>query len=406
MFHQPVLKNIPQKLYEYLIISTVILIYILCCAEADIYVPAFPQMIEYFGIPESEIQLIISINFLSLCIASLVAGPLSDSFGRRIVVLGGLFVLMLSSIVMVMLNDYTTLLIWRFIQGIATSIAMVCGGAIFFDYYSDEKAGKLIGLLNAVITSAMAGAPILGAYLCKIFNWRANFITVMIISILVFLFFWLCIKESLSVEKQKPFKFTSIVKDYIRVLSNLTFICYCLIACFPFIAVVVYITNLSVIFVNHLGISLHDYSYYQASTGISFVVFSLASIKIISLKGADFAKNIGGILSIIGAVALFIVSLLDHTNAILICASMFILAAGGSIMTGTFGSKAISIFPDINGIALAACTALRLFIISISVGLTELYFDGTIMPVAVLFIVYAFFVTILYLYLLKNKKLG
>lgn len=405
MILQPIFKNIPQKLYEHIVIGTVILMYILCCAEADIYVPAFPQMIKYFAILESEIQLIISINFLSLCIASLIAGPLSDSFGRRIVVLGGLFLLMLSSIVMVMLDNYTMLLIWRFIQGIATSVAMVCGGAIFFDYYSGEKAGKLIGIVNAVITSAMAGAPVLGAYLSEAFNWRANFIAVMILSIIVFLCFWLFIKETLEEKQKKSFKINSILSDYIRVLSNPTFICYCLIACFPFIAIIVYITNLSVIFINHLGIELHDYSYYQASTSIAFVIFSLASIKIISYKGADFTKNLGGALSILGTVALLIIALIDHTNAFLICASMFIIAAGGSIMTGTFGSKALSLFPDINGIAMAACTALRLFIISASVGLTEIYFNGTIMPVALVFMAYIIFSGLFYLYLVLNKKI-
>ena len=80
MITSPLFKNFSEKAELFILSSMVIIMYICVCAEADIYVPAFPQMIKYFDIAENEIQLVLSINFLGLCLASLVAGPLSDSF--------------------------------------------------------------------------------------------------------------------------------------------------------------------------------------------------------------------------------------------------------------------------------------------------------------------------------------
>ena len=89
---------------------------------------------------------------------------------------------------------FNALLLWRFIQGVAAAVPMVCAGAMLIDTYSGEKVSKLIGMINAVITAAMAGAPVLGAYLSEVYGWRANFIAVMIISIIAFLVYLLFIE--------------------------------------------------------------------------------------------------------------------------------------------------------------------------------------------------------------------
>lgn len=405
MILQPLFRNFSEKAYQLILLSMVVIIYILVCAEADIYVPAFPQMIKYFDVAENEIQLILSINFIGLFFSGLIAGPLSDSFGRRKVILAGLALLMVSSIILVMLDNFKLLLFWRFIQGIAAAVPMVCGGAMLFDKYSGEKASKLIGFLNAVITAAMAAAPVIGAYISEVFGWRANFIAVMLLSIIAFIGFLLFLEESLDSKQERQFNLRSIIKDYGVVLKNSTFICYCLISCFPFITIIVYITNLSVIFINHLGISLTNYGYYQATTMGSFVIFSLYSVKLIANKGVEYTKNLGAIISIIGVVGLFSTSIIAHTSAIFICVSMAILAAGGSMVAGTFGMKALSLFPQMNGTALAACTAIRLFLISAFVLLSEIYFDGTITPIAYIITGYAIFTASFYAWLLaKDSK--
>lgn len=396
MITEPLFKNFSPKIEQFILVTMAILMYICVCAEADIYVPAFPQMIKYFNIAENQIQQVLGINFIGLCLAGAIVGPLADSFGRRIVILCGLAIFMLSSIALVTIDNFQVLLFWRFIQGLAAAVPMVCAAAMIVDKYSGEKSSQLIGMINAVITAAIAAAPVAGAYISEVFNWRANFIVVMLLSVITFIGFLLLVEESLAPKLKRPFKLKAILQDYLTVIKNLKFITYVLLACLPFITILVYITNLSVIFVNHLGMSLSIYSYYQASTMGSFVIFSLASIKIINKKGVNFTKNLGASLAFIGAMGLLLVSIIDHTSAIFICLAMAILAAGGSLMSGTFGMQALAIFPEMNGIALAACTVIRLFLISAFVALTEVFFDGTIMPVAIIIAGYTIFSMCLY----------
>ena len=172
MLDTPLFRNLSEKSYDIALLVCVTFMYVSVCAETDMYVPAFPAMIKYFGIEEYKIQLILSLNFGGLSVTGLIVGPFSDGFGRRKILLGGLLLFVISSMGCVVTASFNVMLFWRFFQGMGAAIPMVIGGAMFFDKYSKEKAGKLIGMMNGIIAASMAGAPMVGAWISQIFNWR------------------------------------------------------------------------------------------------------------------------------------------------------------------------------------------------------------------------------------------
>jgi DHA1 family bicyclomycin/chloramphenicol resistance-like MFS transporter len=274
---------------------------------------------------------------------------------------------------------------------------MVIGAATFIDKYSAEKAGQLIGVMNSVISASMAGAPIAGAWISQAFNWRANFVVILALALISFIGTWMFIEETLPQSKRKPFHPKAVSKDYLKLVKSFDYLCYTLIVNFPFTAVVVYIANLSIIFVNHVGMSIEKFSYYQATTMGTFIIFSLLSIKLIGKKGIDFTKNIGGLFALFGSIGLFITSQIDVLDVNMICVFMAFIAAGGAMMAGTFGMKALSIFPEINGTAMAMMTAIRQLLAAGLVILSEVLFDGTIAPIATIIMSYAAIATAFYL---------
>jgi DHA1 family bicyclomycin/chloramphenicol resistance-like MFS transporter len=264
MFRDPLFNNIAKKYSDTTILIFVTLLYVMICAESDMYVPAFPQMIDYFGISENKIQLVLSVNFAGLCIAGLIAGPISDAYGRRTTLIAGLLLFVIGSIGCVYTDNFIMMLFWRLIQGIATSVPMVIGAAMFFDKYNAEKAGKILGVLNSFISASMAAAPIIGAWISEAFDWRANFVAILILGIISFAAILLIIEETLQEDKRKKFNIKEILKNYVRVLKSFPFIMYSIMAIFSFTTTIVYIANLSVIFINHIGMTLEVFSYHQA----------------------------------------------------------------------------------------------------------------------------------------------
>lgn len=379
-------NKLSSRTSELCLLAIVILMYIAVCAEADIYVPAFPEMVQYFGTTEDKIQLILSLNFLGICVASLICGPLSDAFGRRKILLSGLLLFFVSSVACVFAESFNVMLFWRVIQGFSASIPMVLGCALFLDKYELNKASQLVGILNSVITAAMAGAPILGAWLTYHFHWRLNFVTIAIVVLLSLLGTFFFIEESLPEEKRKKFDMTAILKDYIALASSFKFVGYTLMALLPFIGIVVYISNLSLIFINHLNVPADTFAYYQATTMGTFVIFSALSSKLIAAKGIEFTKIAGSLGVLAGGIALLCTALFAPHSAALISLSMSLFAAGGSMVVGIFGMKAMALFPEMKGTSSSMMTAIRQFVAASLVFISEVTFDGSIVPVTMIIV--------------------
>ena len=339
-------------------------------------------MIDYFGVHDSQISMILSINSLGLCLTSFLVGPLSDSYGRRQILVLGLLVFLLGSFGCVIATSFESMLWWRFIQGLSASIPAIISGALIADRYSESKAGQLLGFLNSLISATMAGAPILGAWITKCFHWRLNFTIILALALITFLGVFLLIEESLPKEKRKPFFFKNFIQDHLKLFKNLTFICYTLIVNFPFTAIVVYIAYLSVIMMNYLGFSIEQFSYYQATTMGTFIIFSLLSVKMIPYYGLDGTKNIGTFLALGGALGIFIISYTIPQNVNSISLAMAFIAAGGAVMAGPYGMKALYLFPELKGTSMGVMIAFRQLLTAGLIAIVEYFFDGTIQPVA------------------------
>ena len=134
----------------------------------------------------------------------------------------------------------------------------------------------------------------MGAWLSSAFHWRLNFV---IITILVFLSLvgtWLFIDESLPKEKRTKLNLVGVLKGYGKLLTSFDFMGYTVISLLPFTGIVIYVSNLSLIFINYLEISTREFGFYQAPPMVSFLLFSALSAKVIAKKGVDYTRNLGG----------------------------------------------------------------------------------------------------------------
>ena len=184
------------------------------------------------------------------------------------------------------------------------------------------------------------------------------------------------------------------------------FMVYSTLAISAFTGVVIYVANLSVIFVNHMGMNLAEFSFWQATTMGTYIVFSLLSAKIIGMKGLEYTQHLGSLLALIGTAALFGVGQMMPHNPFMICLSMAVIAAGGAFFTAPFGVKAMSVFPEMKGAAGAMMTAVRQSFAAGLVILSEVMFDGSITPIATIIFGLAIVCTLLYgLVRLKQTKL-
>jgi DHA1 family bicyclomycin/chloramphenicol resistance-like MFS transporter len=368
----------------FMTMSVVVLVIISAAVETDIFVPSFPALQDYFATTESKIQMIISVNFLGLCIASLFYGPLADAYGRRPILLIGMFIFALSSIACVLVNSIEAMLFWRFMQGLGSSVAFVVPAAIIYDTFDQEKAAKMLGIYNSIITFAMSFAPIIGSFLYLTFHWRANFIFVAALAALSFLLALIFIKESLDKEKRARMHVPSIMASYAKLLKNPKAMANLYLVCGVCGAYFVYIANLSLIFINHLGVDATHYGYYQAVILLIFAIVSFSSGYVIMWIGINRTRMLGKKVTVCGAVLFLAVALFAGESPLLITGAMAIFTGGFALNMGIFFGDYMNIYPEIKGVAAALANSIRLFVMAALIACAGFLFNGTVMPVAVI----------------------
>ena len=288
--------------------AMIALMYATVCMETDIYVPAFPDMKQFFLVSDESIQQILSINFLGICLGSLIFGPLSDSYGRQRVINLGLALFAVSSWGCLCFRDFDLFLSCRFVQGIGAASPMVIAFAMLLDKYDSQKVAQLCGALNLFITGAMAASPLLGSWLILYFNWQANFFVIALLSSLSLLGSIFFVPETLTKSNRIAFSIKEILIGYGRVSISFPYMAGALVCYLLFAGIILFIANLSLIFIEHLGISKSQYGFYQASTMGTFALFSILSVRIIGRHGTENTKYAGLLLAFTGTLLLLTIS--------------------------------------------------------------------------------------------------
>ncbi len=190
----------------------------------DTYLPSMPAIGVEFGVGPVAVQQTLSVFLFTFAFMMLFYGTLSDSFGRRPVVLGALSLYTLSSIGAAYAPTFGWLLFFRALQGLSAGAGSVIGQAIVQDRFSGAQAQKMMSHIMMVFGLAPAIAPVLGGWLHVTFGWRSTFIFLALFGAAMILMVWRVLPESLPREKRQPFHPGTIAANYLMVLRNPQFV--------------------------------------------------------------------------------------------------------------------------------------------------------------------------------------
>jgi len=379
---QPFFKN---KFQELLFLGITLLAFIAFYIETDIYTPSFPQMVTYFKTNEDAIQMLLSMNFLGLCLSSLFFGPASDAYGRKTILCIGLSIFMLGSLGCAATDSLRWMIFFRFVQGLGCGAIVSAGLATFFDIYPPERSSRLVSVCNGTIGGMMALAPMLGNYISLTLGWRANFYLIALLATLSFLSTLTLTKETLSVEKRTSLRLMAVLRNYGSILINLPFMAHTLIWCLMFSMVIVFIANLSLIFVDYLQVPKEIFGYYQTAIMGCFFVGSMSGAYLIKKWGMTSTKITGSVAYLAGIAFLSLLTYLKTPSPLLLILSMSLASLGSALAMTIYFSFSMTFIADhLKGSAMSMTQCLRLFLSSGLVWLAAKGFDGTTQPMTIL----------------------
>lgn len=201
---------------------------------SDIYAPSFLTMASQLKATVPGIQRTMSIFMLAVALTQLLYGSLSEVFGRRMPLLGGLCVMMAGSLLCAGADSLTTLMLGRFVQGAGAGACACLWRSIFRDIFNAQQMAKYGGYLGIVMVYVVAAAPFLGGHLEEYPGWRASFVAVFMYALIVFLGVCFILPETNIHRSKERFSMEFFVGACKQLLTSPLFMGYCLCVFFTY----------------------------------------------------------------------------------------------------------------------------------------------------------------------------
>lgn len=188
-----------------------------------LYTPAMPELVHAFGSTESMIKLTLSLYFGGFAAAQLVAGTLSDAWGRRRVTLIFMAIYLAGSLMSALAPSVEVLLTGRLIQGIGASAGMTVARAIVRDQFTGDRAAGIMNLIGMMLAIGPAISPTLGGLALGLWGWQSIFLMMVVFGAAACLICYASLKETV-VPDPDMLRLRPILAAYREVLSDPRFL--------------------------------------------------------------------------------------------------------------------------------------------------------------------------------------
>jgi DHA1 family bicyclomycin/chloramphenicol resistance-like MFS transporter len=227
----------------------------------DAYLPAFAGIQQSLQATPLEIQQTMSGYLFAFGVMFLFHGALSDSFGRRPVILVALVVYTVASIGAALTESVHALILWRVLQGLSVGAGMVVGRAMIRDLFNSEDAQRLMSMVTLFFGLAPAIAPIIGGWLFVGLGWRAVFWFLAAVGVILVAVSLRALPETLPIDARHSFHPVALMQGYREVGINRRFVLLSLAAGFNFNAFFLYIVSAPVFLGEHLKLGPQQYAW-------------------------------------------------------------------------------------------------------------------------------------------------
>lgn len=246
--------------------------------STDMYLAAIPQIAKDWGVGTDLVNLTLVLWFASFSVFILVAGSLSDKYGRKPVLLGGLVLFVLSSLMCFISQNVSQLIVFRILQGMGAAAPSAIVMAIIRDKYTGRERQQAIAYVMTIVAVAPMVAPIIGAMLLQFAGWRFIFMcqaVMVLISLIISFSFQESIAEKLDVTLAK------LVSRYMVHFRNRDFMFASISMGFLLLPFYGFIAFSPIYYIKINGLSEKMFSLFFGVNALSFMAGSYSSARIV-----------------------------------------------------------------------------------------------------------------------------
>lgn len=350
----------------------------------DMYLPALPALEAALQADPALIQMTLGGFLLGFGLAQLLFGPLSDSIGRRPVLIGGILLYIIGSILCATADTAASFVVARLLQGLGASAGPVMARAMVRDLYSRDESAKMYSILMLLMGAAPMIAPVAGGQLLVYFDWRAIFWTLTAFGTLCLIVASVFAPETLPRTRRSRGSILTALHHYRDLLHSRRFLGYSLTLGFVYAAMFTYISGTPHVYITVMGVSPQNFGYLFGVNVVGMMILSAINSRIVTRVGSDRMLTYGLMLMLLGAVLLLITGLGGLFGIPGIAVPLFILLASLGMVGANGTAGALAAFPTMAGAASALGGVLP-FVVGTGAGFVlGLFHDASARPMAII----------------------
>jgi len=317
----------------------------------DTYLPAFAGIAADLNATPLQIQQTLSAYLFAFAFMSLFHGSLSDSLGRRPVVLTGIAVFTLASVGCALSTSIGQLVFFRALQGLSTGAGIVVSRAVIRDIYPPADAQRVMSQVTLFFGVAPAIAPIVGGFLFVHIGWHAVFWFLAGVGVVLGLANWFLLPETLHASQRQPFAFKPLLKGYVQMGSSPRFLLLALASGVPFNGMFLYVLSAPTFLGEHLHLAPTQFFWFFVCTISGIMGGAFISGRLAGRIAPERQIRLGFTVMLAVSVLNLIANLLfvPHVGWALFPIGLY--ALGWALMTPVVTLMVLDLYPERRGMA-------------------------------------------------------
>ncbi|PCH79860.1 MAG: Bcr/CflA family drug resistance efflux transporter [Hyphomicrobiales bacterium] len=351
-------------------------VFMLAPFAIDMYLPALPAIATALETGLDQMELTVAILLFGFALGQLILGPVSDAFGRRPILLGGLVIYIVASVLAGTAQSIEQLYIWRFFQALGGAGSVVVFPLVK-DRFSEKEGAGIISYIMALTIVAPLVAPIIGGYVLTIAGWQAIFYLLAAMGALTFIAASIVVKPTGNA--RKPFSMRTIAKSYGQVFGNAELLAWLAAGALPFAGLFAFVAGSPFVYIEYFGVAPEHYGYYTGINALAMMGANLINARLLANIDPLRKMFVGSIVLFLASIILVVFALMDLGLPYIVGGLLVFIAALGFTSTNALVGS-LAILPQENGTVSALNGASRFGIGAVSSFLISLTISTDAVP--------------------------
>lgn len=348
----------------------------------DLYLPALPALANDLGASTSAAQLSITACLLGLATGQLVAGPLSDQFGRRRPLVIGLVVYLVTSAACAFAPTIELLVVLRLLQGLGGAAGIVIARAVARDLYSGRRLVVIFSRLILVNGLAPILAPVIGGQLALVTSWRGIFVVLAAFGVVLLGAGVFGVPESLPAERRRPGGVRDTLRSFRTLLGDRLFVAVVLAAGLAGASMFAYIAGATFVLQRLYGLSAQQFSFAFGANALGIMVLGQVGARLAHRLSPHRVLGLGLLLNLLGATGL-VVTVVTGLGLPFLLVSLFVMVSALGLVFPTSTALALADHPERAGAASSLLGLGQYLLGAVVAPLVGLAGQGTAVPLGV-----------------------